>query len=86
MKLKSEFVTHELDGVQFLISMDQNAFHGFMRSNETAAFIVDQLKTDTTREAVIAAVEEAYDAPEGVIGKDVDRILEQLRSIDALEE
>ena len=86
MKIKSEFVTHELDGVQFLISMDQSAFRGFMRSNETAAFIVEQLKTETTKDQIVDAMEAVYDAPRAQIAADVDEILDKLRSMNALEE
>ncbi|MBR2526905.1 MAG: PqqD family protein [Blautia sp.] len=86
MKLKEDFVVQELGSTQFLVSMNPEAFRGFMRSNETAGAIVDLLKKETTREKVIASMLEAYDAPEEVVAKDVDSILDKLRSIHALEE
>ena len=47
MKLKNEFVTYTTDEVQFLVPLKSDAFSGIVRSNETAAFIVDCLKKET---------------------------------------
>lgn len=85
MKLKSEFITHELDDKQVLIDTAGN-FSGLARSNETAAFIVDCLKNDTTREDIVAAMLAEYDAQEEIIARDVDKIIEKLRGIGAIEE
>ena len=47
MKLKEEFITHETDGEQIMVCAG-TSFNGIVKSNKTAAFIVDCLKTDTT--------------------------------------
>lgn len=86
MKLKNGFITHEMDGEQVLVSTGIVKFAGMARSNKTAAFIVDCLKKDTTRDAIIAAMLQKYDATEQVIAGDVDMILGKLRSIGALDE
>ena len=52
MKLKDTFVTQEMDGEQIMVEAG-GGFAGMVRSNATAAFIVDQLKTETTREAIL---------------------------------
>ena len=62
------------------------AFSGLVRSNPTAAFIVDQLKEETTAEAIVEAMYEKYDAPKDVIAQDVAEILDTLRRIQAIEE
>jgi len=85
MKLKDSFITHITDGEQVLIDAGGKNFAGLVRSNETAAFIVDCLKTDTTKDAIVTAMCKQYDAPEEVIARDVDAILEKLRSIGALD-
>lgn len=85
MRLRKEFITHESDGEQILISSDTKAFSGLVRSNSTAAFIVNQLKSETTIEQIVETMDKEYDAPRDVIEKDVARIVEQLRSIGALE-
>ena len=85
MKLKSTFISHVSAGEQILVDVT-NSFSGLIRSNKTAAFIVDQLKTETTRENIVAAMLEQYDASEDVISRDVDTVLTKLRSVGALEE
>ncbi len=86
MKLKKGFITHETEGQQLLVPTGNSKFHGMVRSNRTAAFIVDQLKNDTTEDAIVAAMLEKYDAPEERIRSDVKRVIEQLRGIGAIED
>ena len=86
MKLKPDFITQDVEGTQFLVPVGADAFVGIVRSNETAAFIVDLLKEETSEEKIIDAVYEKYDAPRAVITGDVRKILSTLRSIHALEE
>lgn len=86
MKLKNGFVTHEMDGEQIMVATGEARFSGLVRSNATAAFIVDCLKKDTTRDAIVAAMLEKYDATPERIGADVDKVLNSLRSIGALDE
>ena len=86
MKLKSTFVTQMIDDTQFLVPLGNEAFRGIVKSNSTAAFIVDQLKEDTTEEAIVDAMCAEYAAPRETIAADVKKILETLRSIHALEE
>lgn len=85
MKLKKEFVTRTVGGAQ-IMTADGSAFGGMVRSNETAAFIVDRLRQETTPETIIAAMYAEYDAPIGVIAADVERTLDILRGIGALDE
>lgn len=69
MKLKDTFVTQEMDGEQVMVEAD-GGFAGMVRSNATAAFIIDQLKTETTKEAILDAMEKKYDAPRAVMAED----------------
>ena len=48
MKLKANFITQEMDGEQIMVAAG-GGFAGMVRSNATAAFIVDCLKNETTR-------------------------------------
>ena len=75
MKLKDTFVTQEMDGEQVMVEADG----GF------AAFIIDQLKTETTKEAILDAMEKKYDAPRAVMAEDVDMVLANLKKIGALD-
>ncbi len=86
MRLKDSFMTQEVDNIQFLVPIDTEDFSGLVRSNPTAAFIVDQLKQETTPETIVDAMYEKYEAPREVIRKDVEEILNTLRRIHAIEE
>ena len=86
MKLKDNFITQDIDGTQFLVAVGETSFNGIVRNNGTAAEIVDLLKEETTKEQIVDEMCAKYDAPRERIAADVDKILEKLRSIGALEE
>ena len=86
MKLKSNFITQNVDDTQFLVPVGAEAFSGIVRSNRTAAFIVDCLKKETTEEQIVDAMCARYDAPRECIAADVREILGTLRGIGALDE
>lgn len=86
MKLKSDFITHRSGDQQMMVCIGKNAFHGMVRSNKTAAEIIDLLKQETTREQIIHEMKKKYDAPESLIADDVDLVIQNLRRIGALEE
>ena len=70
MKLKNGFVTRELADEQIMVSANGD-FSGMVRSNKTAAFIVDCLLEETTEDAIVKKMLEKYDAPRDVIEEDV---------------
>ena len=85
MKLKSNFITHMSGNEQLMISAGGD-FNGMVRSNSTAAEIIDMLKNETNREAIIAAMLEKYEVEESVLSADVDKVIDKLRSIGAIDE
>jgi len=85
MKLKNDFITHEADGQQLMISVG-GSFNGMVRSNSTAAAIIDLLKSETTREDIILAMLEKYDVERAVLEPDVDKVIDALRGIGAIDE
>ena len=86
MKLKPTFIAQNIDDTQFLVPIGAEAFQGVVRSNKTAAFIVDCLKEATTEDKIVDAMCAKYDAPRATVAADVGEILDTLRKIDALEE
>lgn len=86
MKLKNGFVTHEMGGEQIMVATGAETFAGMVRSNATAAFIVECLKEETTKAEIVEKMLAKYDASEQVISADVDKILGKLRTINALDE
>ena len=87
MKLKKGFVTYQLGSEQMMVAAGAAAkqFHGMVRSNETAAFIVNCLKKETDEETIVEAMLREYDAPRETVQADVHRIVEKLREIGAVE-
>ena len=55
MKLKDSFITQQMDDEQIMVEAGGN-FTGMVRSNATAAFIVDLLKTNTSKDAILDAM------------------------------
>ncbi len=88
MKLKKGFVTYETDGEQLMVAAGPAAklFHGMIRSNETAAFIVNKLKNETTAEEIAESLCSEYDVDSDTALRDVNSIIDKLRSIGAVDE
>lgn len=88
MKLKKGFVTHRLGDEQLMVAAGPAAklFHGMVRSNETAAFIVDCLKSPCSESEIVDRLLEEYEVDAETARRDVSAVLEQLRSISAIEE
>ena len=86
MKLKSDFITQDIEDTQFLVPLGAESFQGIVRSNSTAAFIVNCLKEETTEEKIVDAMCAKYDADKKTIEADVKEILDILRSVNAVEE
>ena len=85
MKLKKDFITH-MDGKQQMMVDVSAKFSGLLRSNKTAAEIIEMLKTDTTEEKIVAAMQKKYDVPKATLKADVHKIIETLRSVGAINE
>ncbi len=86
MRLCDDFVTETVDNEHIMVAADSKRFSGLVRSNKTAAIIIEQLKNDVTREDIIQTMLQKFDAPRSVIERDVDMVLTNLRSIGSLNE
>ena len=88
MKLHEGFITYFTGTEQIMVAAGNasDVFRGMVRSNTTAAYIIDCLKEDITREALADALAARYDAPRQIIEQDLDRVLAALRGIGALDE
>ncbi|MFA9466313.1 MAG: PqqD family protein [Velocimicrobium sp.] len=86
MKLTDGFITHVSDGEQIMVAVGDAAdqFHGLVRSNKTAAFIIDCLKQEHTKEQIVDAVLAKFNASRDVVTGDVDKIIADLREIGAI--
>ena len=86
MKLKKGFVVYESGDEYIMTGVGEANFHGIIRSNAVAAFIVNCLQEETTREAVIEKMFDTYEADRETLAKGLDSVLETLRKIGALDE
>ncbi len=88
MKLRNGFITYNSGSEQIMVAAGSasETFRGMVRSNSTAAFIIDCLKEEISREELTRKLVERYEAPREIIQRDVDRILDSLRKIGALDE
>jgi hypothetical protein len=88
MKLHNGFITYNSGSEQIMVAAGSasEVFRGMVRSNATAAFIIDCLKEEITREALADKLTQRYDAPREIIVRDLDKVLDSLRRIGALDE
>ena len=86
MKLNKDFLLHKTDDETILVPTGRAAFSGVARGNRTLGAVLELLKTETTEEAIAAAMRERFDAPKGAVENDVAKVLSELRKIGALDE
>lgn len=85
MKLKPYFIAHNSSNESYLVPTSGAEFSGVVKGNKTLGAIIDLLREETTREKVIEKMKERFEAPEGAIERDVDRVISQLQKIGALD-
>jgi len=88
MKLHNGFITYHSGTGQIMVAAGSvsEKFRGMVRSNATAAYIIDCLKEEITREEMADKLVCRYDAPRDIIERDLDKVLDSLRGIGALDE
>lgn len=86
MKLKSGFITHESGDEHITVTAGNTAFNGLIRSNQTAGFIIERLKESVTKEALVEKLLEKYDAPREQITRDVEKVIDALQQIGAIDD
>ena len=88
MKLKKGFCTQTISDGQVMVPTAEagTSFRGIVRSNETAAFVVEQLKNETTEEAILEALKSEYEGDVEKMRSDLQGVLQKLRDIEAIEE
>lgn len=79
MQLKCNFEVMEFDSQKIAVPVGENAneFHGVIKLNETAAFILEQLKEEASVEAIVEALKAEYDAPQELLEADVRKCIEE---------
>lgn len=87
MKIKSTFIDYSIADSQLLVPVGESAegFSGFLRSNDTAAFIIKCLKNDTSKDDVVKDILGEYDVGETDAIQAVEYVVKILTDIGALE-
>ena len=85
MKLNPKFLTHETKGEHITVSTAGTKFSGLVRSNSTAAFIIESLKSETTLAEIVDKMLEKYDVDRETAERDAANIISKLDSIGAIE-
>ncbi len=88
MKLKEGIIMTESGDSYVAVDagMKSERFHGMIKMNGTAAFVVRHLKEETDVKTIAAAMLEEYDVTEDVAVKSVEKVLDSLRSVGLIEE
>ena len=86
MKLKDNYVTFGDENSVMMVSVDGTEFPGVLKGNGTVRFILEQLRTETDRDGIVAAMLREYDVSPELAAQDADRVLQALRETGALEE
>ena len=86
MKLNKDFILHISGEEAVLVPTGKAKFSGVVRGNKTLGAVLELLRKETSEEEIAAALKARFDAPEDVIVRDVERALDGLRKIGALDE
>ena len=87
MKLRYRFVINQVVGETVAVSVGNisGGFNGFIKLNETGAFIFKKLESETDRESLIDAVLDEYpDASREDAAESVDKLIERLNEAELL--
>ena len=82
MKLKKGYVLHTTGGEHMMVASGKAAqdFNGLARSNDTADFLLHQLKQDCTEDQLVDALLAAYEVDRDTARRDVQALIHQLKA------
>ena len=86
MKLKKEFIAHDIGSESLLVPLRGSGWAGVVKGNKTLGIILGLLKEETSEARIIDTMKRRFDAPEEVIVRDVRKAITELRNIGALDE
>lgn len=85
MKLNSGFIAHNDGENKLLVSTGATKFSGLVKSNPTAGFIISCLEAETTEDEIVAKMLEKWDVSDEIARRDVQKVVNQLRGIGAID-
>ena len=85
MRLKAEFIVHNVGDETLLVPTAGAAFHGLVQGNKTVDVILNCLLNDTTEEEILSVMKERFDGDEEDMRADIADVIAQLRAIGAID-
>ena len=87
MRASREFIAREVAGEYLLIPVGEKALEikGLISLSESGRFLFLKMNKECTREELVQAMREEYDAPEATIREDVAAFVQQMYSAGVLE-
>ena len=86
MKLKNEFIVHNVGDETLLVPTADASFHGLVQGNKSVRVILECLQQDTTEEAITDELCRQFQGDREVIRADVAEVLTRLREIGAIDD
>ena len=82
IKIKKGFILREVSGSYIVVAVGAASkdFKGLITLNETGAFLWERLANGNTKEGLVEALLNEYEAPKEVIEKDVDDFLNMVKN------
>lgn len=86
MKIKENYMLRKVADCFVVVPIGAAVaeFNGMINLNEVGAFLWRQLESDTTPEAVLAAMLEEYEVDEAVAKADLDKFINELKEADLI--
>lgn len=86
MKIKENYMLRKVADCYVVVPIGAAVaeFNGMINLNEVGAFLWRQLESDTTPEAVLAAMLEEYEVAEDVAKADLDKFINELQEANLL--
>jgi len=87
LKIKDGFVLKNIADNYVVVSVGEGNvdFNSMITTNETGAFLWEILEKSATKEELVKAVLEEYDADEAVVSADVDKFIQKLSDKNIIE-
>ena len=86
MKLNGNYLIHDDGNTTYVVSTGSTNCDGIARGNETAGFIIECLRSETTEDEIVSKMQENWDVSDELARRDVRKIVEQLRTMGAVDE
>ena len=86
MKIRDGYMVREVAGTTVVVPLAaDSSFNGMLKLNETGKFLWDALAKGAELDELVAGVLEEYDIDEATARADVEKFVESLKGVGALE-